>query len=85
MNAAAVEGVCLNNQNRPPESRLGAARLGEIGPPDLAALNVVHRRLPGVLIEGPELGAVECRVDLRGTARVHLIQAFRNSIGLLPI
>src|ERR1035441_6525379 len=34
LNAAAVEGVCLDHKYGPPISRLGATRLGEIGPPD---------------------------------------------------
>jgi len=42
LNAAAVERVCLDHQHRPPVSRLGAARFGEIGPPDLSPLNLVH-------------------------------------------
>ena len=42
LNAAAVEGVCLDHKDRPPASRLGAARFGKIGPPDLSPLNLVH-------------------------------------------
>src|ERR1035437_3489179 len=42
LNAAAVEGVCLDQKYGPPISRLGATRLGEIGPPDLSSLNLVH-------------------------------------------
>ena len=43
LNAAAVERVCLDHKHRPPISRLGTARFGEIGPPDLSPLNPVHR------------------------------------------
>ena len=42
LNAAAVEGVCLDHKYGPPISRLGATRLGEIGPPDFSSLNLVH-------------------------------------------
>lgn len=43
LNAAAIEGVGLHDQHRPAESPFGAARRGEIGPPDLAAMDVPHR------------------------------------------
>lgn len=42
LNEAAVERVCLDHKHRPPVSRLGAARFGEIGPPDLSPLKLVH-------------------------------------------
>jgi hypothetical protein len=42
LNAAAIEGVCLNHKHGPPVSRLGATGLWEIGPPDLSSLNLVH-------------------------------------------
>src|SRR2546421_338781 len=44
LNTAAVKGVCLDDKYGPPESGVGATRLGQIGPPDLATLNVVHHR-----------------------------------------
>jgi hypothetical protein len=40
LNTAAVERVCLDDKYRPPEARFGAARFGEIGPPELAPLDV---------------------------------------------
>jgi len=42
LNPAAIERVRLNHEDRPPESRLGAARLGKIRPPDLPSLNLAH-------------------------------------------
>ena len=43
LNAAAVEGVCLDHKYRPTEARLRAPKVGEISPPDLATLNVALR------------------------------------------
>jgi hypothetical protein len=43
LNATAVEGVSLDDQYGPAKSRLGATKFGQIGPPDLAALDIVHR------------------------------------------
>lgn len=37
--ATAIESIALDNQNQPPESRLRARRLAQVGPPDLASLN----------------------------------------------
>ena len=37
LNAAAVEGVSLNHQNRPAETRLRAARIRQVGPPNLSS------------------------------------------------
>src|SRR5690349_13490091 len=42
LNPAPIKRVCLNNEHRPPISRLGMARFGTIGPPDLPALNFEH-------------------------------------------
>jgi hypothetical protein len=85
LDAAAVEGVCLDHQHRLAKSGLGAARLGKIRPPNLAALKLAHRRLPRVLVEGSKLRAVQCRIDLRRLTRVHFIQAFRDGIDLTPV
>lgn len=43
LNAAAVEGICLDHQDRPPEAWFGPARRGKISPPDFAALKAAHR------------------------------------------
>src|SRR5450759_2913829 len=84
LNAAAVEGVCLDHKHGAPMSRLGATRLWEIGPPDLSSLNP-RPFLPGVLFEGFQLGAMQCGIHLRGSARIHFIQAFGNRVTLLPV
>jgi hypothetical protein len=42
LNAAAIEGVCLNDKHRTPVTRLGATGLGQVGPPDFSSLNLIH-------------------------------------------
>src|ERR1700691_970547 len=41
--------------------------------------------LPGVLFEGSQLGAMQRAIHLRGPARIHFIQALRDSALLLPV
>jgi hypothetical protein len=51
LNVAAVEGVCLDYQDGTAEPGLRATRLWQIRPPNLAALKLHHRGLPGVLVK----------------------------------
>jgi hypothetical protein len=42
LNAAAVEGIRLDNKHWPPVTRLGATRFGKVGPPDLSSSNLLR-------------------------------------------
>jgi hypothetical protein len=47
LNAAAVEGLCLDHKHRTPvtglrTARRGAAGLGKVCPPDLSSSNLIH-------------------------------------------
>jgi hypothetical protein len=85
LNAAAVEGVRLDDKDWPTEPGFRATRLGEIRPPDLSALNIVHRLLPRFLGEGSKLRAVQCGIDPRRPARVNFVQPFGDGISLTLI
>src|SRR5262249_56529037 len=40
---------------------------------------------PGVLVERPHLGAVQCPTHLRGLERIYFIKAFGDCVVLLPV
>jgi hypothetical protein len=42
LNPAEIEGVRLDHKHRAPVSGLGAARFGQIRPPNLSAMNPAH-------------------------------------------
>ena len=57
LNVAAVEGVCLDDKDRSPVSRFPAES---------------HPYLPGVLVEGLQLCAMQRGIHFRRPARIHL-------------
>ena len=83
LNAAAIKRICLDHKHGTPVTRLGPARCGKVGPPNLSSLDLVHF-LPAFLVEGTQLGAEQRRVYLRVPTRIHLVQAFGDGVGLLP-
>src|SRR5262249_35174369 len=83
LNPAGIERVCLYHEHWPPVSRLGAASLRKIRPPDLPALNLCH--LPNVLLQRLRLGALQSGIQFCWVPRINFVQALRDSLVLFVL
>ncbi len=82
--AAFIERIRLNYEDRPRESRLRTARLRQVRPPDLAALHIRHG-LPTLFGERFQHRVFQRRIELRVVLGEHLIQAFGHRFGAMPV